>query len=66
MVKIFLLLIGSSLVFLQLGLEMAAPHFDDAQLTDLPQAVVTRSLVGATGWQTDLCVARDNPVPDRS
>ena len=103
----YLLLNGSSLVFLQLELEIAAPHFDaqlspgphishgspdlslvqgahkvshnlhkvfeilgldspDLCLTDTPQAVLTRSLISATGSQTDLCVARDNPVPERS
>ena len=38
----------------------------DLSLADSPQAVLTRSLVGATGLQTDFCVARDNPVSDRS
>ena len=106
-VEIFLLLNRSTLVFLEFGLEMAAPHFDaylspephsshgspdlslvqgghkgvhnlyevlegpgldspDLSLADTPQAKVTQSFVRAPGRPKDLCVARDDPVPDRS
>ena len=45
------------------GLGLDSP---DLSLADTPQVEVTQSFVRARGWQTDLRIARDDPVNDRS